>query len=130
MKKWMVAVATVALLGGCVKMDKNPPKDLPDYVKLYPGAQPMMNMNLGVLMSEVETTTDTPDTVMAYYRSEAAADGLTEKVATTPANAKPGQVQSQFSDASGTKMLIVMAQPQSPGTMISLSYRPVKAASQ
>jgi hypothetical protein len=130
MKKWMVAVATVALLGGCVKMDKNPPKDLPDYVKLYPGAQPMMNMNLGVLMSEVETTTDTPDTVMAYYRSEAAADGLTEKVATTPTNAKPGQVQSQFSDASGTKMLIVMAQPQSPGTMISLSYRPVKAASQ
>jgi hypothetical protein len=130
MKKWMVAVAAVALLGGCVKMDKNPPKDLPDYVKLYPGAQPMMNMNLGVLKSEVETTTDTPDTVMAYYRSEAAADGLTEKPVTTPANAKPGQVQSQFSDASGTKMLIVMAQPQSPGTMISLSYRPAKAASQ
>jgi len=130
MKKWMVAVAAVALLGGCVKIDKNPPKDLPDYVKLYPGAQPMMTMNMGVLSSEVETTTDTPDTVIAYYRNEAAADGLTEKAVATPANAKPGQLQAQFTDATGAKILVVTAQPQSPGTMLSLSYRPVKAASQ
>jgi hypothetical protein len=97
-------------------------------VKLYPGAQPMMTMNMGVLSSEVETTTDTPDTVMAYYRNEAAANGLTEKAMAPPA--KPGQLQTQFTDATGAKILVVTAQPQPPGTMLSLSYRPVKAAGQ
>jgi hypothetical protein len=128
MKKWIAALAAVALVGGCVKMDKNPPKDLPDYVKLYPGGQPMMSMNLGVLSSEVETTTDSPATVIAYYRTEAAADGLTEKTAAPQANATAGQLQVQFSDATGSKLLVVVAKPQPPGTMVSLSYRPVKAA--
>jgi hypothetical protein len=128
MKKWIAALAAVALVGGCVKMDKNPPKDLPDYVKLYPGGQPMMSMNLGVLSSEVETTTDSPATVIAYYRTEAAADGLTEKTAAPQANATAGQLQVQFSDAKGSKLLVVVAKPQPPGTMVSLSYRPVKAA--
>ncbi|HUO12276.1 MAG TPA: hypothetical protein VMU37_05920, partial [Caulobacteraceae bacterium] len=126
---WIVAVAALALLGGCVKMDKNPPKNLPDYVKLYPGAQPMMTMNLGVMSSEVETTSDNPDAVMAFYRNQAAEDGLTEKQATAPANATAGQQQAQFADATGTKILIVIAKPQNGGTLVSLSYRPVKAAS-
>jgi hypothetical protein len=121
------AVAALALLGGCVKMDKNPPKDLPGYVKLYPGAQPMATMNMGPLSSEMETTTDAPETVMAFYRNQAAADGLTEKPVNAPANAAPGQMQTQFSDASGDKVLIVLTRPQNQGTLVSLTYRPAKA---
>ena len=129
MKTWMAAVACVALLGGCMKMDSSPPKDLPDYVKLYPGAQPTMTMALGPLSSEIETTTDKPDAVLAFYRTQAASDGLTETQAAQTANAAPGQLQAQFSDATQSKILIVIARPQGANTMVSLTYKPVKAAS-
>ena len=126
-KQWIVALVAVALVGGCIKMDKNPPKDLPDYVKLYPGAQPMATMSMGPLTSEMETTADSPQTVIDYYRTQAAADGLTEKPVSAPANASAGQLQTQFGDATGDKMLIVLARPQNTGTMVSLTYRPAKA---
>ena len=128
-KQWIASLAVVALIGGCVKMDKNPPKDLPSYVTLYPGAQPTATMSLGPLSSEMETTTDSPQTVIDYYRTQAAANGLTEKPVNAPANASAGQMQVQFSDATGDKMLIVLARPQNPGTMVSLTYRPAKATS-
>ena len=121
------AAAALAALGGCVKMDKNPPKDLPGYVRLYPGAQPTATMSMGPLSTEMETTTDAPAAVMTFYRSQAAADGLVEKPVSTPANASAGQLQTQFSDAAGDKMLIVLVRPQPPGTLLSLTYRPVKA---
>jgi hypothetical protein len=108
-------------------MDKNAPKDLPGYVKLYPGAQPTATMSMGPLSTEMETTADTPEAVMAFYRSQAAADGLVEKPVSAPANASPGQVQTTFSDASGDKTLIVLVRPQNPGTLLSLTYRPAKA---
>lgn len=126
-KQWIVALAAVALLGGCVKMDKNPPKDLPGYVKLYPGAQPTATMSMGPLSSEMETTTDSPATILAFYRTQAAADGLTEKPTNAPASATAGQMQATFSDATGDKMLIVLARPQQSGTLLSLTYRPAKA---
>jgi hypothetical protein len=129
MRAWIVAVAGVALLGGCMKMDSSPPKDLPDYVKLYPGAQPTMTMGLGPLSSEIETTTDKPDAVLAFYRTQAAADGLTETQPASTANAAPGQLQAQFSDAALSKILIVIARPQAANTMVSLTYKPVKAPS-
>jgi hypothetical protein len=123
-------LAAAALLGGCLKMDKNPPTDMPDYAKLYPGAQPTANMSIGPMKSEMETTTDSPDTVIAYYRTQAAADGLTEKQTQAPASASPGQVQTAFTDASGDKMLIILAKPQGAdqGTLVSITYKPVKAA--
>jgi hypothetical protein len=123
----LAAVAALTVVGGCVKMDKNPPKDLPGYVKLYPGAQPTATMSMGPLSTEMETTADAPETVMAFYRSQAAADGLVEKPVNAPANAAPGQVQTTFSDATGDKTLIVLVRPQSPGTLLSLTYRPAKA---
>ena len=123
----IAAIASAAALGGCVKMDKNPPKDLPGYVRLYPGAQPTATMSMGPLSTEMETTTDAPAAVMTFYRSQAAADGLVEKPVSTPANASAGQLQTQFSDAAGDKMLIVLVRPQPPGTLLSLTYRPVKA---
>jgi hypothetical protein len=126
-KQWIVALAAVALVGGCIKMDKNPPKDLPDYVQLYPGAQPMATMTMGPMTSEMETTTDSPETVIAYYRTQAAANGLTEKQVSAPANASAGQMQTTFSDATGEKTLIVLAKPQDKATIVSLTYRPAKA---
>jgi hypothetical protein len=127
MKAWIAALASLALLGGCVKMDSSPPKDLPDYVKLYPGAQPMMTMAVGPMSAEVETTTDKPDDVIAYYRTQAASDGLAETKSPTAATAQ-GQVQAQFGDPNG-KFLIVTARPQGTNTIVSLTYKPVKAAS-
>jgi hypothetical protein len=129
MKAWTLALASIVLLGGCVKMDKNPPKDLPDYVKLYPGAQPMMTMSVGPLSSETETTADKPDAVIAFYRTQAAADGLPETKSAPAANATPGQLQVQFGDMAQGKMLVVMARPQGATTMLTLMYKPVKAAS-
>jgi hypothetical protein len=120
-------VAALALLGGCVKMDKNPPKDLPGYVKLYPGAQPTATMSMGPMTSEMETTTDSPETVMAFYRSQAAADGLAEKPVNAPGNVDPGQMQTTFSDGAG-KTLMVLVKPTNPGTLVSLTYRAVKEA--
>ncbi len=128
-KQLIVALGVVAMVGGCIKMDKNPPKDLPSYVKLYPGAQPMATMALGPMTSEMETTTDTPDKVLDFYRTQASADGLTEKQVDAPANASSGQLQTSFTDATGDKMLIVLAKPQGgkEGTLVSLTYRPEKA---
>jgi len=126
-KQWVVAMVAVAFIGGCIKMDKNPPKDLPDYVQLYPGAQPMATMTMGPMTSEMETTTDSPETVIAYYRTQAGANGLTEKQVSPPANASAGQMQTTFSDATGAKTLIVLVKPQDKGTIVSLTYRPAKA---
>jgi len=125
--KWFAALAVVLLVGGCIRMDKNPPKDLPSYVKLYPGAQPTATMSLGPMTSEMETTTDSPQAVMAFYRAQAAADGLVEKRVNTPANAAGGQLQTSFADPTGQKTLIVLAKPQKQGTLLSLTYRPAKA---
>jgi hypothetical protein len=129
MKAWTLALASLALLGGCVKMDSSPPKDLPDYVKLYPGAQPMMTMDIGPLSSETETTTDKPDAVIAFYRTQAAADGLPETQSTPTGNAAPGQLQVQFGDMAQGKTLVVVARPQGTSTLVTLMYKPVKAAS-
>jgi hypothetical protein len=128
-REWIVALAAVAMLGGCIKMDKSPPKDLPSYVKLYPGAQPMATMAMGPMTSEMETTPDTPDKVLDFYRTQASADGLTEKQVEAPASSSAGQLQTSFTDPSGDKMLIVLAKPQGAGqgTLVSLTYRPQKA---
>ena len=125
----IIGLAAVLLVGGCLKMDKNPPKDLPSYVKLYPGGQPMATMAMGPMTSEMETTPDAPDKVLDFYRTQAAADGLTEKQVQAPASASPGQLQTSFTDESGEKMLIVLAKPQggNEGTLVSLTYRPAKA---
>jgi hypothetical protein len=88
-----------------------------------------MTMNLGPLSSEIETTTDKPDAVLAFYRTQAAADGLTETQPASTANAAPGQLQAQFNDTAQSKMLVVIARPQGANTMVSLTYKPVKAAS-
>src|ERR1700723_1809182 len=120
MKAWIAALASLALLGGCVKMDSSPPKDLPDYVKLYPGAQPMMTMQIGPLSSETETTTDKPDAVIAFYRTQAAADGLPETQPTPATNAAPGQLQAQFGNMAEGKTLVVVARPQGTSTLVTL----------
>jgi hypothetical protein len=106
-------------------MDKSPPKNMPDYVKLYPGSAQMMNMSMGPITADVVTTTDTPATVLTYYRTQAAGSGLTEGAAPASASvgATAGQEQAMFSDASG-KMLIVSAKPQgTSGTMVTLSWK-------
>jgi hypothetical protein len=37
-------------------------------------------------------------------------------------------MQTTFGDAAGDKTLIVLAKPQNPGTLVSLTYTPAKVA--
>jgi hypothetical protein len=122
MKKLMIAVAALALLGGCIKVDKTPPKDLPAYVTLYPGSTQVMNVSIGGVTADAATTPDTPDTVMTFYRSQASANGLTESAAPASAGATAGQEQANFTDTSG-KMLMVVAKPQSNLTLVTLTWK-------
>jgi hypothetical protein len=133
MKRVIVAFAAVAALsglGGCFKMDKTPPKDMPAYVKLYPGSTQMMSMNLGGMEADVVTTTASPDDVLTFYRTQAASDGLTETAAPTASGAAPGDKQVAFTDGTADKLLVVIAKPQSAGgTVVSLTWKVAKAAS-
>ena len=124
MKRLILALVAAVAVGGCVKMDKTPPKDLPAYVKLYPGSTQVMNMSMGGVTADAFTTTDPPDTVMIFYRNQASANGLTETAApaSATASASPGQQQATFTDTSG-KMLVVLAKPQSNLTLVSLTWK-------
>ena len=124
MKKLIVAITAALMLAACVKMGGAPPKDLPAYVKIYPGATQVMALNMGELSSIALQTTAKPDDIIAFYRTQAAADGLPEQAAPAPANATPGQKQAAFGDPSGGKMLIVVVKPQSDGSILSLTYKP------
>ena len=124
MRKLILALAAVTVLGGCIKMDKTPPKNMPDYVKLYPGSTQVMNMSMAGVTADAATTTDTPDTVMIFYRNQASANGLTESAAPASATggATAGQEQANFTDPSG-KMLLVVAKPQSNLTLVTLTWK-------
>ena len=130
MLKWLVAFAVVAALGGCVKMDKNPPKDMPAYVRLYPGSHQMMSMDLGMLASDVITTTSSPDDVVTWYRTQATSDGLSETAIPPKASDPADQKQAEFIDQASGRMLVVVAKPQNSETVVSLTYKaPTKAPS-
>jgi hypothetical protein len=124
MKRLILALCAVAALGGCIKMDKTPPKNMPAYVKLYPGSSQVMNLSMAGVTADASTTTDTPATVLTFYRTQATADGLTESAApaTATAGATAGQEQANFTDPSG-KMLLVVAKPQSNLTLVTLTWK-------
>jgi hypothetical protein len=122
MKRLILTLAAAVALAGCIKVDKTPPKDLPAYVKLYPGSTQVMNMSMGGVTADAFTTTDPPDTVMIFYRNQASADGLTETATPTQAPAAAGQQQATFTDTSG-KMLVVVAKPQANLTVVSLTWK-------
>jgi hypothetical protein len=133
-KKLMLALAAAAALGGCIKIDKTPPKDLPAFVKLYPGSTQIMNMSMAGVTADAFTTLDPPDKVMSFYRDRAAADGLAEGQAPAQPTASAGQVQAAFSDAATGRMLAVVAKPAQggAGTMVSLTWKapaPARAGS-
>ena len=130
MKNLILALAAVTLVGGCIKMDKTPPKNLPAYVRLYPGSTQLMNMTMGPVTVDAATTPDSPDTVLTYYRTQAAADGLTETA--PPPNAAPAPDQKAIAFQGPDKMLAVVVKPQASGagTTVTLSWTvPTKAAS-
>jgi hypothetical protein len=129
MKRLILALIAAAALAGCVKMDKTPPKDLPAFVKLYPGSTHMMSMNVAGLTVDGSTTADSPDKVLSFYRAQAASDGLTETQAPATGAASAGQSQAAFIDQANGRMLIVLAKPQQgAGTLVELSWKaPAKA---
>jgi hypothetical protein len=129
MKKLIVALAAVAVIGGCMKVGSTPPKDLPAYVKVYPGSAQVVSLNLGAMSSVAFQAAAKPDDIIAYYRTQAASDGLPEAQAPAQANPPADQRQVVFGDPSTDKMLVVVVKPQGEGSMVSLTYKPVKAPS-
>jgi len=128
MKRLLLVLGAAVALAGCVKMDKTPPKDLPAYVHLYPGATQVMNMSMAGVTADAFTTPDSPDKVVSFYRTQASSDGLTEGQAPAQANSTPGQLQASFTDASTGRLLVVIAKPQAAGSMVSLTWKtPAKA---
>ena len=118
----LLALVAVLALGACFKIDKAPPKDLPTWVKVYPGATNVVSVGMGQMTSIVFQTTSSPDDVVTYYRAQAQQDGLTEQAANPPAGATPEQRQASFRDATGGEILVVIARPQQSATMVDLTY--------
>jgi hypothetical protein len=124
MKRLILTLAAAAALAGCIKMDKTPPKDMPAYVRLYPGSTQMMNMNMGGMEADVFTTTAGADDVITFYRTQAATDGLSETAAPQSTTAAPGDKQLALADAATDRMLVVVAKPQQAGgTIVSLTWK-------
>jgi hypothetical protein len=128
MRKLIVALAVATLaLAGCIKVSTTPPTDLPAYVRIMPGGQQFMTMDMGPLKAEVFLTTTSSDDVMTYYRTQAQGDGLAESAAPAQANATADQKQVSFADAASGRTLIVVTKPQNGQTMVELIYKPVAA---
>jgi len=129
MRRWILALTAVAALGGCFKMSKTPPKDIPAFVKLYPGSTQVMNMEMGGLTVDGATTPDNVETVLSFYRTEAAADGLTETAPPATSSADPNQKTAAFQGQD--KFLAIVVKPEgAAGTLVTLSWNtPKKAAS-
>lgn len=127
MKRLLIALAAAALVGGCVKVDKTVPKDLPAFAQIYPGATSVVSMNIAGMSSIIFQAAATPDDVVGYYRTQATANGLVEVTATN--NGPPEQKQATFHDPASNRIFVVIARPQNGGATVDLTYTPLKAAS-
>ena len=129
MRRLVFAMAATAALGGCFKFDKTPPQNIPAFVKLYPGSTQVMNMEMGELTVDGATTRDSVDTVVSFYRTQAAADGLTETTPPRSSSLDPAQKTVAFQGPD--KFLAIVAKPEGEvGTLVTLSWNtPKKAAS-
>ncbi len=124
MKRLLVAIAAVALLGGCFKVDKAPPKDLPAYASVYPGATGVVSMDMGPMTIVAFQAAASPDDVIGYYRGQASSNGLQETP--TNANAAAGGKQLAFKDPTTSRVFMVTARPQGAGSTVSLAYTKAK----
>lgn len=126
----LACVAALGLVGGCMKTNKAPPANMPSYARLYPGSQNLMSLEIGPETADMMTTSDSAEQVIAYYRAQAAADGLPETQATTSAPSAGDQKASFYDQASG-RMLVVIAKPHDAGhgglTMVDITYPTPKA---
>jgi hypothetical protein len=122
-----LTVAVAVAMGGCVKLSSAPPTDLPNYVKIMPGAQQLGTMDMGLMKGEMFQTTSSPDDVIAFYRAQAQAAGLPEQPG--QAGTDPTKKQATFADANAARMLTVVAQTQNGATMVTLAYRPAPKSS-
>lgn len=122
MKTLLIALAAVALVGGCVKIDKSPPKDLPAYVSVYPGATQVVSMQMGPVSALGFQAAASPEDVIGYYRTQASSNGLQETAAPSSASASPENRQAMFRDPATKRMLAVGARQQGAGTLVTLTY--------
>src|SRR5579863_7618106 len=124
MRKLLLALAAVIAIGGCMKIDKSPPKDLPAYVTVYPGASNLMSMSMGPMSSIIFQTTSGPDDVVTFYRGQATTNGLAEQAMQPPAGSPAEQRQATFRDTTGRELLVVIARPapQQGATLVTLTY--------
>ena len=130
--KVLGAVAALAVLGGCMQTNKDPPKNMPAYARLYPGSQNLMSLVIGPETADMMTTPDSAEQVIAYYRAQAASDGLQETQTPTQ-GASAGDQKAAFNDPATGRMLVVIAKPHDAThagqTMVDITYPTPKAPS-
>ena len=129
----LAAAAALAVLGGCgVQTNKDPPKSMPPYARLYPGSQNVMSLVIGPETADMMTTPDSAEQVIAYYRAQAASDGLQETQTPTQ-GASAGDQKAAFNDPATGRMLVVIAKPHDAThagqTMVDITYPTPKAPS-
>ena len=119
MRNLALALAAIAVLGGCAKGDKTPTP--PDYVKLYPGAaQPKLEV-ADLWTTEAFTTTASQDDVIAFYRAQAKASGIPEDTSAAPSPyAPPNRKEVTFNDPATGRMFKASAEPTISGGPLSV----------
>lgn len=118
----LLSLAAVLALGGCFKMKAGMPTDAPSYVHVYPDAAQVMQVEVAGMKALAFQTPATPDTVLAYYRAQAATDQLPE----TPVQGGPvpGQTSTSFGSSTSDRYLVVMVRPHEQGSAVTLTYKP------
>ena len=125
-RRLMLSLAAVLALGGCFKMKAGLPTDAPSYVRVYPDATQVMQVEVAGMEAVVFQTPAQPDTVLAYYRAQAATDQLPE--APLQGGATAGQTSTSFGSASSGRYLVVMVRPHEQGSAVTLTYKPMAKA--
>ncbi len=124
LRRLAAALAVALSVSSCIKVDRSPPKDLPDYATLYPGATNTVSMNMGPMSAVVFQAPASPDEVVAFYRNEATNADLPETRANAVGPAE--QKQAAFADQASGRMLVIVARPgaQGAGSLATLTYKP------
>lgn len=143
MHKVLVSLAGVALLGAChssveetadgnrvihvgndiTMSTTQPPKNLPAYAPLYPGARLVSAMETGTGGTVTMVAQDKPATVIAFYEKLALEQKLTQKMGSPP---DADGTQADIISEPGTKRnLTVTVGPTNdgqPGTKVGIAY--------
>jgi tripartite-type tricarboxylate transporter receptor subunit TctC len=112
--------------GGSVVIGNQAPADLPDFVRVFPGAKVATSVATprgGVLVLQVNAP---PETVMAFYKQSATDAGLTSTLDSWTMGGAPhtGAHFVKFGMPNGSKTLAATVESSGGATKVELMYEP------